>query len=80
MEVIIPENVQYIGEEAFLYKNLRKIKILNPEVNIEESKIGYHKDSYGLYRKNETLTVEGYKDSTAEEYAKKHDFHFITLD
>ena len=69
LEVIIPENVQYIGEEAFLYKNLRKIKILNPEVNIEESKIGYHKDSYGLYRKNETLTVEGYKGSTAEEYA-----------
>ncbi len=80
LEVTIPENVQYIGEEAFLYKNLRKVKILNLKVDIEESKIGYHKDSYGLYRKNEMLTIEGYKDSTAEKYAKEHGFYFIALD
>ena len=80
LEVTIPESVQYIGEEAFLYKNLNRINILNPKIDITESKIGYHKDYYGLYRKNEIMIIEGYRGSTAEEYAKEHCFNFIALD
>ena len=79
-EITLPESVTKIGVDAFQYHTLSKITFLNSKINISESRIGYYKDKNGLYRKNDNLTIEGYKDSTAEKYAKEHGFYFIALD
>ena len=78
-ELIIPKNVIKIEETAFENcKSLNRITILNSNTQFYDY-IGYYKDENGLYRKN-NLTIEGYKGSTAEEYAKEHGFNFVVID
>ena len=78
-DIIIPYNIITIENDAFEYPTLSKITILNPDTNIENSFIGYYKES-GLYKKNNNLTIEGYKGSTAEKYAMEHGFNFVAID
>ena len=42
--------------------------------------IGYYTDKNGLYRKKDDMTIKGYKNSTAEQYAQEHGFKFVPLD
>ena len=86
-EVIIPKHTHVIKHDAFLYSTLSKITFLNNEpytspfsTDISGSRIGYYKNEYGLYVKNENLIIEGYKGSTAEHYAQEHGFKFVPLD
>ena len=79
-EITLPESVTKIGVDAFQYHTLSKITFLNSKINISESRIGYYKDKNGLYRKNDNLTIEGYKGSTAEKYAKENGFNFVIID
>ena len=79
-EITIPQNVVYIGIEAFSYNTLSKITFLNSKIDISESYIGYYENEDGLYIKNTNLIIEGYKGSTAEEYAQENGFTFVPLD
>ena len=79
-EVNIPQNIKKVGRCAFDYPTLLKIKLSNKNIDISESRIGYYGDENGLYRKNNNLTIEGYKGSTAQEYAKEHGFNFESID
>ena len=90
--VIIPPNVKYIGCNAFSYSTLSKITFLNNKaytasdgIDISESRIGYYESNnkdtcIKKYVKNENLIIEGYKGSTAEQYAQEHGFKFVPLD
>ena len=79
--MVIPETVLSINEFAFFNcLSLTRITILNPNINLQNLCIGYYEDKNGLYKKSENLTINGYKNSTAERYAKEHGFKFVPLD
>lgn len=75
----IPASVLKIDLDAFDCKTLLKITLLNPEINLSISRIGYYTEN-GLYKKNNNLIIEGFRGSTAEQYAKEHGFKFVPLD
>ena len=85
--IVIPKRVTSFSKGIFDYTMLEKITLLNPFIDISESNIGYY-DSYDPInekfshniQKNETFILEGYKGSTADQYAKLHGFKFIPLD
>ena len=80
-EITISSSVAVIGDSAFAgCTSLKKITILNPKTYIHELSIGYCINSNGLYIKNRDLTIEGYRNSTAEQYAREHGFKFVSLD
>ncbi len=67
-EVSVPASVKTIGNQAFLYcKSLKKVEILNPECNIDDDNNTIPK----------TVTIYGYRDSTAKAYADKHGNPFV---
>ena len=77
--IIIPDNIEYISFKLFLNcKKLRKIKILNSNIEIYEGGLGYYEEN-GLYMKNKNLEIQGYKNSTAEEYAQNNGFKFTFI-
>ena len=70
-----------IGKEAFdRCKSLNLFVVLNREVDLSESLIGFYTDKNGLYRKKDDMTIKGYRNSTAEQYAQKNGFDFVPLD
>ena len=80
-QMIIPNSITDIEYAAFENCfSLKKITFLNPKTHIHELSIGYCINSDGLYIKNRELTIEGYKNSTAEQYAQEHGFKFVPLD
>ena len=77
----IPESLTEIGKEAFdRCKSLNLFVVLNREVDLSESLIGFYTDKNGLYRKKDDMTIKGYRNSTAEQYAQKNGFDFVPLD
>ena len=80
-QVTIPESVTKIGASAFEGCNrLNNIIILNQKIDLFQTMIGYYTDKNGLYRKKDDMTIKGYKNSTAEQYAQEHGFKFVPLD
>lgn len=68
----IPKSVNKIGENAFFgCKNLKKIYIYNKKCKLD-------KDEYFCAIPN-SVTIYGYKGSTAEKYAKKNGNKFVAL-
>ena len=72
--VKIPESVKSIGESAFYYSGLKSITILNPECDIFAN---FATISNGYTSFNGT--IYGYENSTAQAYAKKHDYKFALI-
>ncbi len=69
--ITIPESVTSIGNYAFAYcPSLESVKIQNAECGIDESE----------YTINDTATIYGYSNSTAQAYAKKYDRKFVALE
>ena len=60
--------------------NLSCVVVMNPSLDLSKSMIEYCIDKNGLYKKKENLILKGYKNSTAEQYAQKHSFLFVSLD
>ena len=80
-EITIPSSVAVIGDSAFVgCTSLKKITILNPQIYIYQSKVGYYIDNNNLYRKNEDMIIESFKISRSEQYAQEHGFKFVPLD
>ena len=80
-QIIIPNRVTEIGEKAFAdCNNLSCVVVMNPSLDLSKSMIDYCIDKNGLYKKKENLILKGYKNSTAEQYAQKHGFLFVSLD
>ena len=80
-EIILPDSVTTIGAKAFDGCNsLNSVVVLNREVDLSESLIGFYTNKNGLYRKKDDMTIKGYRNSTAEQYAQKNDFDFVPLD
>lgn len=74
--VSIPQNVTSIGREAFLgCTSLSSVTINNRDAVIGEDAFALTKSSGA----SNTLTVYGYKGSTAEAYATKYGFTFSAL-
>lgn len=68
--VTIPESITDINLYAFHgCENFNRITILNPKCNIVK-----RKDTF-----NGTATIYGYENSTAQEYAEKFDYKFVSL-
>ena len=80
-DVNIPENVKYIRDGAFeRCSNLKSITINNPECSIYDddgtiSNIRY--SGMGTYFYG---TIYGYTGSTAQTYAEKYGYNFVSLD
>ena len=79
-EVTIPENVTSIGNGAFdnCY-NIRDINVLCRYANIGERAFGYYHDRDYNILKIDDLTIHGYSDTSAENYANKNGFDFVIL-
>lgn len=74
--VIIPDGVIAIGENAFSpCKNLTKVEIPKSVTSIGDDAFGYAE--YG--KKAENYIIYGYRNTVAEEYAKKHELNFYYL-
>ena len=83
----IPHGVTTIGEKAFWNcTSLNYIEIPSSVVEIAPLSIGYTEYDFSMNInpenkiKSEILTIAGYKDSAAEEYAKENGFVFKALD
>ncbi len=71
-EVEIPENVGEIGDNAFSdCDNLEKAVIYDPEAVFDGTPFANDED---------TLTIYGYLDSTADDYADENNIPFVPLD
>ncbi len=69
--ITVPATYKYIGKDAFYYKGLlRSITIMNPDIIFDENTIEVNHD----------VTINGYRNSTAQAYAEKYDFRFAALD
>ena len=80
-QITIPNSVTKIGKKAFGdCNNLSCVVVMNPSLDLSKSMIEYCIDKNGLYKKKENLILKGYKNSTAEQYAQKHSFLFVSLD
>ena len=66
-EVTIPESVTRIEDGAFSCWNLESITILNPDCDIQ---------GYAIM---DTATIYGYENSTAQAYAEKYGYNFVSL-
>ena len=83
----IPHGVTTIGEKAFWNcTSLSYIEIPSSVVEIAPLSIGYTEYDFSMNInpenkiKSEILTIAGYKDSAAEEYAEENGFNFKALD
>ncbi len=79
-DVNIPENVKYIRDGAFeRCSNLKSITINNPECQIFD-------DAYTISNSTADMetgfsgTIYGYTGSTAQTYAEKYGYNFVSLD
>ena len=80
-EMIIPESVMYLSHKSLLTSpNLLKAIILNSELDLTDSLLGYYLIQSKLYKKINNLIIYGYKGSNAEKYAEEHGFKFVPLD
>ena len=82
-EITIPENTTSIGAWSFNCDNLATVSILSKDVSIGETPFGFTNqlDETQHYIPVENFTIIGYKGSTAEEYANKHDYwKFIDIE
>ena len=68
--ITVPKSVQYIRKKAFSTPGLEKITIENTNCEIFDAE-----DTI-----NKSTVIYGYKDSTAEEYAKKYNRTFFEID
>ena len=72
-ELIIPENVKWLGRDIFDGCDaLRSVIILNPEVEIDEGMINY-------WSKPKYLVISGKEGSTAHKYAIKKNIPFTVI-
>lgn len=81
----IPSQVETIGEWAFCTcSSLTDVTILSRDVQLDDSALGYTGyDGFELdapLTPIEGMTIRGYADSTAEQYAEENGFTFIPLD
>ncbi|MBQ7133954.1 MAG: leucine-rich repeat protein [Ruminococcus sp.] len=70
--ITLPKSVEYLGGAAFLYcDELTSVTILNPDCYI----------GYALFHDTipQNVTIYGYDNSTAEEYAKENGNKFVSL-
>ena len=75
-KVDLPESVKFIGKEAFWSCNdLTAMYIPKSVTTIEANAIGYNRGGA-----IEGFTIYGYKNTTAETYAKHNGFIFVALD
>jgi len=70
--VTIPENVSSIGDSAFAYNSLKSVTILS-----KDTSFGTY--AFSFQDNPEKLIIYGYKDSTAEAYAKQRGYTFVSL-
>ncbi len=70
--VTIPQNVTSIGDSAFAYNSLKSVTILSKDTSFGTYAFSFQKTS-------EKLTIYGYKNSTAEVYAKQRGYTFVSL-
>ena len=70
--VTVPQNVTNIGDSAFAYNSLKSVTILSKDTTFGTYAFSFQKTS-------EKLTIYGYKNSTAEVYAKQHGYTFVSL-
>ncbi|MCH5298923.1 MAG: leucine-rich repeat domain-containing protein [Ruminococcus sp.] len=81
----IPDSVTTIESGAFFFTDIYKIKIPASVIKIGENALGYGADlktdyeAMGNYE-NKNFTIEGYKGTAAEKYAKDNEFKFVALD
>ena len=65
--VLIPQGTTSISQNAFAdCPNLRKVIILSPNVTIDDD----------AFQNSTSLTIYGFKDSTAQTFAQQHGFEF----
>jgi len=70
--VTVPQNVTSIGDSAFAYNSLKSVTILSKDTSFGTYAFSFQKTS-------EKLTIYGYKNSTAEVYAKQRGYTFVSL-
>lgn len=71
-EVVVPESVTYIAEEAFwACPNLKKLIVLGKETVLEDSVF------WGI---SGNLVIHSYSGSPAETYAENHNMSFVALE
>lgn len=76
-ELTIPKNVNSIGNlAAYGCDKLKSVTILSPDAYINSMAFGYTSGDEPI----EGFTIIGYKNSTAETYAKENGFKFVPLD
>lgn len=68
-ELVLPKSVSYVDASGILYSSIGKITFLNPQCQIDT------KDYLVWYN----TTVYGYKNSTAQQYARKLGFKFVEI-
>lgn len=74
--VTIPASVKTVEGSSFgECRSMKKVTILNSKTVIEDKSIGYN--NLGS-EKNKTLVIAGKKGSTAQTYAKKNGFRFLS--
>lgn len=78
-DVTIEKGVSSIGCCSFFgCDKLMGVKILDPDVSIDDSAFGYV--NYMEDGKNSGFTLFGYSDSTAQTYATENEFNFVAMD
>jgi hypothetical protein len=77
--VTIPNSVNSIGDYSF-YRciDLKSVTVLNKDILIGEYSLGYYNSQAGV-KQISNFVIKGKKGSSAQRYAEKHGFRFITI-
>ncbi len=80
-EISIPASVKSIANNAFFdCASLNKVTVLNPRAEIMSRSLGYRYDEEREKQKKiEGFTIYGYSGSTAEAYANRNGFDFVSI-
>lgn len=79
-DIKLPDDIRYVGEKAFFdHWNVSAVYFPNSNFQIQTKSFGYALVFYYDYYLLPDFTIYGYTGSTAETYANKNGFQFVSL-